>query len=652
MNEKHWMRPLEGKPCESVHLLPWIATDLDAAGAAAPPRRLMANEVRLHGIDARHDHADYYQLAWDGSAEQLAERIAEPQGLCQARYLWLARGWADLVLSGFAGLIDAGRYVWRFATIDGAKVLFVGALDGRALTVTSLANWTGKGGDTWAGIADREPVAASLRRIGVSTFRPPSWHSEAERTALGSLCAILAAQAALGLGRPAATAAAAGRRMWRCWMGPRIQAGKVTGAKKRGVKVDALAEYVGPLCSRPDVPRHAERHVVYPLPHEQYGSGRVDEPVTLLDLRNAYWAALAQAALPICYTGTLRSPGASELADGLRTAGGLALVRLDTPTEPFPLRWHGRSARALGRYWTWLCGDELKVASRLGVIQECHTWHRWSAMAADDATVLNRSTLAELMSRPDHAALAKPWRAMYSAVVGGFARWDRVWEDVDHPHSQGRWATWLARDPKTGGIIQYRSIGGRTQRLARLGESPQAVPLLYGYVTAHLRLLLSELAKIIGHRRLLAVTADTLWVRGTPDLLADLQGVGGALCRAALRVDTTYDRVWMDGKGRAVVQRGNERWVHSQGVPLEPVADAEGRVVWCAQGEWTCGELERLKHGVPIIRKTYDAGKIVRNEDYPWRPASPWLGLQDGLFREELLLPVLHPQQGRSAGEE
>lgn len=647
MSEKHWLRPLSGQPRRSIHVLPWIATELDTADVSRPPRRLTAGQVNLHVIDSRVQETLYHRHKWDGTGSGLADALAHWQEQCRTVYLWLARGWSDLVLSGFAELIDKGAYVWRFATIEGAKVIMVGQLAGRPLTVTSLAAWTGKGGDTWSGIEVKQPVQRMVAAIKSLWPTGQAWLSSAEQTALGSVYAIVSLAKGLNIGSPGPTAAATGRRLWRCWAGPRTLAVRPPKVGAKRGQSSGTEEYVGPLCARPDAARAAERHVCYPLPLEQHVVGRVDGPVALLDIRQAYWAALAQAALPVCYTGTVRNPPVPELQAGLATSGGLALVRVDDRTVPYPLRWHGRSAAALGNYWTWLCGEELQQAALSGAVKECAAWHRWSILACDRESCARRALLAAMLAGPDYAALVKPFRAVYSSLVGSFARWDRQWTDVDHPHCQGRWSTWVERDAKTGGIVRYRCIGGRTQLLTELVDPPTAVPLYYGCVTAHLRCLLRELAAIIGAESVLALSADTLWVRGGAELLAAPTGSAGELARNALRVKAVYDRVWLDGHGRAVVEGQGQRWAHTQGVPLEPVSTEDGHVVWCAQGEWTCGELKRLKRGVPIVRKSYNASRLLAENDFPARPRSPYLALQDGLFREELLLPVLHP---RSAG--
>lgn len=653
MSEKHWLRPLVGRLRRSVHILPWIATELDGADPARPPRRLTAQNVQLHVLDSDRGSTEYHRAKWDGSARVLSEALVYWQDKCPTVYLWLARGWSDLVLSGFAQLIDRGTYTWKFATIAGAKVLLIGQLLGRPLTVSSLAAWTGKGGETWTGIGDREPSKGILAAIEALCLPGHCWLSESERTALASLYAILVLSKAFGLGPPAPTAAAAGRRLWRAWAGPRVLAVKDHKGRRSGSRGKQAEEFVGPLCSRPDAARNAERHICYPLPLLQFVVGRVEGPVALLDIRSAYWAALSQARMPICFVGTQHNPTVPELQTGLATSGGLALVRVEDRRAAWPLRWHGRSSHAVGNYWTWLCGEELEDAARSGAVQECAIWHRWSVLSCDDESCMRRALLAATLTEPEYAALAKPFRAVYSALVGAFARWDRTWEDVEYPHENGRWSTWIARDRKTGGIVRYRSIGGRVQRLAKLEDSPAAVPLLYGYVTAHLRRFLRELVSIFGSSHVLAVVADSLWVRDAENALSSATLEQRQLIENALAVKGTYDRVWLDGRGRAVVEGQGQRWAHTQGVPLEPVSTEDGRVVWCAQGDWTCGELERLKNGVPIVRKSYDASRLLRNNDFPARPHNPYLALQDGLFREELLLPVLHPHAaGRAGGEE
>jgi hypothetical protein len=639
MATAHWLKPLAGRAGTSAHVLLWQEEETTEARGPRRTRRLTPGARRVWGF-----HACGAQIAvtladpW-ADADDLSTKLHAMLKQLGALTVWLARGWSDLVLTGLAELIDRGEYQWRYAQLDGARCLFRGELNHRPLTITSLPCWTGGRWDAWPQCLECDPgkeaVASTLAGWPDAETAP----QRDELLAVATLTTILSAGIALRAGGPQPTVAAQARRLWRAWLGPRIWRDEIAKPKRGRPKETKKLCYVGPLPTRPDSAAAAERHVCYGLPREQYRQGRIEGPIYVADVASAYLSAYLLTPTPVAYESCLQRPSTERLVAALDGHTGLALVLLDTEGHCYPVRRQRRPGRAVGRYWTWLCGSELASATCQGHVRETHTAWIWCATRRDDMEADAIGAIGETMAADGHDGLRACWRSLYSAAIGGWAGWARTWVDAPMEHGFGRWSVWSGADPETGEEVRYRSIAGKVQRLAGRKDAPDSVPLVFGCVTAALRNMLSFLCGLAGPENVYAVMSDALWL--SQDGWQRLQRAASEAGKApdGLRVKAIYDRAWLTGLGRAVVERDNKVYAILSGVPHDLPANVDGRVVWDSKEEWPSTEGPRAERGVKVQSVVFDTFKVVKEHNYPAVPYMPWLHLQDGMLHEELLVP-------------
>lgn len=639
MTTHHWMTPLKGLIRPTRHVLLWQDEEAQSAGRGRRSRRLLPGRRRLWVCDATGKNLVCGPgLDWT-DADDLTDKLLRVAEGTASLTVWTVRGWSDLVLTGLAELIESGQYVWRYALLDGARCLFRGQLRGVAVTITSLPCWTGGRWDSWEDCPTSQPAARLLAEIDArpGLVVPPL--AGGERLAVATWQTILSVGYSLNIGTTAPTVAGGAKKLWRTWLGPRLWKTD-TPPPKRGQKaVPRERCYVAPLPSRPDAAAHAERHVCYGLPREQYVEGRVEGPIYVADVRSAYLLALLAAPMPMAYRDRMANVPPTTLADALCGHTGLALVSVESLVRPWPVRRNRAPGRAVGRYWTWLAGAELASALCMDAVREVHTAWIWSASAAEPGRIKDISEMGGVMRHDGAHGLARAWRGLYSAAVGQFAAWARTWEDVSYPHSFGRWSVWSGADPQTGEICRYRSIAGRVQRLASRGDAPGSVPLMFGCVTAQLRTYLDYLMGLAGPGNVVACMSDALWVThdGWQSYQRAASAAGGAPDN--LSVKAVYDRAWLTGRGRAVVERDGKRYAILSGVPNDLAADDRGRVAWESKEDWPDAQAPRAARGVGSRTVVFDTNKVVKENDFPARPYCPWLVLRDGLLPEELLTP-------------
>jgi hypothetical protein len=165
------------------------------------------------------------------------------------------------------------------------------------------------------------------------------------------------------------------------------------------------------------------------------------------------------------------------------------------------------------------------------------------------------------------------------------------------------------------------------------------VALLYGCITACVRAALDVVIRELGPEGVIALVHDCLWITE----------VGRAKMRGLLlspdapvpqwKEKDVYERVWMDGAGRAVVERGGKRYAHLAGIPVNQPAAEGGRVQWRTADDWTADKKPTSRRGVGVRFSGFDARRFVRDNDFAARAHTPFMRLTDGLLLEELLLP-------------
>lgn len=607
----HWLKPLKGKWRPARHLLVWIEEEQEGATVRARGINLYSVLLTPDG-KWRDDSAE--RAEWHNIEDALDDLTRESGTLT----IWLPEGWEHLVMCGLAELIDRGAITWRYCQIDTHRLLIRGAWRGRSIVIASLANWTGGSWDQWRGKSPKRGQGLFLE----------CWKACAQ------LCWMVRC------GSMPATAGAAGLLVWRSWLGPRLEGTAPGGSKGSKTKTKKQAEYVGPVPSRPERCRHAERHCAYGLVHRQLRRGRVEGPIYCVDVSSCYLLCLMSMPVPIFYRRYLHRPSVDELAEEMTQGTGCALVQLRSPADPYPTRRGGRILWARGNYWTWLAGTELAMALWLGHVQSCEAAHLWSARQLDADTVGTLTMMETTLAQKGNGLLRAAWRSIYSQLVGRFAGWQRRWVDAPARHNFGRWAMWQQARPEDGHIITHRSIAGRCQRLQDREDSGDSVALLFACVTAQGRWILSSLANCAGRPNVLSVEADSLWV--TPEGWQALQRRCSEVGVApdSIRAKEVFDRAWLTGEAVSVVELEGKRYLRCPGVPADIVVGPQGTVQWPLTEDW----FSRAADGPGVsVRRTHgsmNAARIVDLHDYEPEILDYGDELDDPAMSAELLEPL------------
>lgn len=624
------MKPLSGKINIEHHIALWVNKKVAPAAGGEPSKREVFRSLSIQPI-VRSDEgigtANRFVYRSTNAFWDLIAQIPKETKRCT---LWLARGWQDALLIGLVKEIEAGHYVRHYSMLDGNKVVFRGLYKGRRVDFTSLGVWTGGAGNEWARAVDDDEILAEL-------IPNDSVREAEERVAFRTVAAILAAGHYFRAGPCRLTMAAQARSWWACALGPILEAVAPASKTSQEETSGKSESFVAPLPWRPLAARYGERQACYGLGTEQYVRGPVPGPVYVVDQAGSYLASLIYTPCPTAFAHTLQKPSIKALAQEVENRTGSALVLIDSPDRPFPVRRRGKAQRAVGLFWTWIAGSELKTALEEKRVLMCECVHLWDTLEPDPARTEELLKLLGKLRECHGGSFKVVLRGLYSTLVGGFASWGRKWERVEMVAPFGRWASWSEISPTTGDIERWRSIAGSVEKLVLSDSQGSSVAQVYADVLARARSYLYDVATIIGWQHVLQIAADSLWLTETGHTRWQQQLAAGCTASHAFHLSTKYDRAWIDGDGRTLAERDGQRFAHVPGIPHETVLTVDGKCVWRIPTPWD-GELNpSASRGVRDAVRRYDAGKIIAAAGDFLRTGEPWLQLNDLTVPEELL---------------
>jgi hypothetical protein len=610
MSGKHWMKPLMDRKVPNSHILVWVDEEERKGRVVAAARRAWL-------LISNGQQSQLCHLGGFATALELAEKIAVRRKGGGATTVWLARGWSDLVSSGLTEIMDSGAMPHSYASLEGACVLIRAKLRTKQIVISSLAQWWGAG---WARAVDwANDKTCGIIWNNAAQLAADAGHplAEDERRALCALWVIVDTTFSLSSGPPAPTVGAHALRLWRAWLGPRVwtESPQARGVKK--VKGSERVQYVAPLPIRPSYAIAGERHSCYAPEVRQFVRGFHDAPIWCCDLRAAYLHALLISPLPVQYVGTFSDLRPVDLADRLNEHTGCALVRVRSLERSYPARTAAGVVPAIGDYWTWLCGAELADALEGERVTECHTAHIWSAKRVSAEDSLRIMSMSASMKQAGNLAHAALWRRLYSSLVGRFAAWRKVWRKIQSAQQFGPWAQWEQADPDTGLIVPHRSIAGHAERMVGRMEASGSVPLVYGIVTATLRMMIRALRDEAGNENVLAVRADEVWVTEAGKKSIDRKASEFYGRPVVTIYKHWFDRAWFDGISKIVSERDGQRFVLLPGAPNDVTFNADGVLSYTVNEPWHHVGRPSAKRGVRRRIQTVTADSIIKSARGP-----------------------------------
>jgi DNA polymerase type B, organellar and viral len=250
---------------------------------------------------------------------------------------------------------------------------------------------------------------------------------------------------------------------------------------------------------------------------EFYGVGVVHPwtacgPVHRLDLVGAYPSVMSSNWFPVKAVGSPPNLSPARLQSLMRNFCAVAIVRLYSPHEPYPVRTASGTYWKVGSFLTTLCGPELQRALTSGHVMEVDRAHLYTAGQPFDTFVrevwkIRQETSANGLRFEKHLA-----KAMAVGLHGKFGQRAFRWLVVPDKVAPVVWGVYYRRNKETKAIETYRSIGGTMQVQGDRGEMESSSPIIAAYTLAYHRERMRKARLDAGHKQVLYEDSDCLHV--------------------------------------------------------------------------------------------------------------------------------------------
>jgi len=360
-------------------------------------------------------------------------------------------------------------------------------------------------------------------------------------------------------------------------------------------------------------------------------------------MKEAFLRALVTTELPGRFIGKIKGTAIESIQDELRGNIGLALCLVHSPFEPYPRRSAGRAERATGKFWSWLCGEDLARGIARGHIISVHAGWKWAACAVDNKLASDMLSISNWLKATGLKNCVKAWRSIYSSAVGAFAQWERKWIDCEWPGDTTNWRCWLHHDYDTYELTRFRCIAGRVQYRADVGDDCKSIPIVYACVLGRVRHLLDRLEYALMDCCPISRSADAVWVKEHPGEHLTFDGIDYLCDGIAVKIDEVWDNVWMDGKSHAVVEKDGKRFAVLTGVSSTAEIGPDGYSRWYGVDPWNSHPEIKRRAACRVRQRTHSSGALMEQYDYPLQINAPWPHYNDLEIDGDLLVPMKAP---------
>lgn len=242
-----------------------------------------------------------------------------------------------------------------------------------------------------------------------------------------------------------------------------------------------------------------------------------------LDVNSLYPSVARDAMLPIKLITSTRNVTVDTLRRAVDKIACVARVYVETDLPIVPLRHDDSLLFPVGKFWTTICGPELRLAMQRGSIT------RVAAFAGYESAAIYRQWVDDLYearckaASRGNTAMADAIKSLLNSSFGKWAQRSRRWVSKPDELCMLPFSQWWQVDDKTQTAEQWRSFAWAVERCEIAGEPSESIPILTATIHSLGRVRLWNLMETAGRNNLYYVDTDSLWVneRGYKALVAD-----------------------------------------------------------------------------------------------------------------------------------
>lgn len=190
----------------------------------------------------------------------------------------------------------------------------------------------------------------------------------------------------------------------------------------------------------------------------------------------------------------------------------VADVLVDTVLPMFPLRTKQGTIWPTGRFWTTLCGPELKKAMIGRCVKQQGRWARYR-MGRPFRRYVDRFWAERLEARAGKHSLPECFfKLMGNSLHGKLGQLTAEWKNVYASHELPELRRWRVSNSDTGEKTQFRRVGRRVQKQVDRVDAENSVVPVCAWTTSYARCYMDYIADCVGRENVLYQVSDALYL--------------------------------------------------------------------------------------------------------------------------------------------
>lgn len=238
--------------------------------------------------------------------------------------------------------------------------------------------------------------------------------------------------------------------------------------------------------------------------------GRIPEDVYQYDVNSLFPFVMSQ----YCYPNKLRRseirPWVSGLPDWRHPKDCAAMVRINTDKPLYPVRINRKVVYPIGTFQTALCGAELDLAVRRNEVQAVASWSEYDRADLFSRWVKDLYAMRLAYRAEGNKLYDMFTKSLLNSLYGKFGQLSPEWEFADTDCSGDPWTSWRGRNPVSGELTEFRSIGYDVFYKVDKRELASTFVAVSAFVTAAARSYMDGIREVAGGPNVVYQGVDSL----------------------------------------------------------------------------------------------------------------------------------------------
>ena len=221
---------------------------------------------------------------------------------------------------------------------------------------------------------------------------------------------------------------------------------------------------------------------------------RIEIPCYSVDVNSLYPSVMLGHDYPVEAISTdtgkpiiWQPPSLEWLREQLEQYLCVAICKIDTDSDLYPVRTLHGTIYPTGKIWTTLCTPEIKLAldrNHLIAVMGVVLYRKWPIFDSWVNYWWERKNHAESTGNLVRREVCK---ILLNSLAGKLAQKDRYWINTTRFPCESKWDSWCGFLPSSRDPVPLRSIGMQVQYLANSGFAPHALVATAAHVNSYAR---------------------------------------------------------------------------------------------------------------------------------------------------------------------